>query len=57
MRGRSTGSVVLFFASGRGVVVWNDHTDGGHTVGYYSDDWAEHGFDLFEGSITLENEQ
>jgi hypothetical protein len=48
------GNIVLFTEPGKGTVLSCDETES--YVGYMTDNWDEHNYELFNGSITLSND-
>lgn len=52
----SSRKVVLFTSKGCGTVVSEDESfEDNNGIGYYSEDWAEYMFVIYEGEITLKN--
>ena len=49
--------IVLFFCEGKGTLMYDelDLSEGGPTVGGYSESWADEVFEDYTGTVTLSN--
>lgn len=47
--------IVLFIRKETGFIIYSGHKTNPFQAGYFCEDWAEHAFTPFKGSITLSN--